>query len=118
MIGFRSCSQAITGARLPMHAEVGRPALAPVAYRSGYGPTSTATVTAESAAEGRPAIRVVLAEDNVLLREGLARLISGQPDLALVAAVSDLPELMAATEQHAPNVVVTDIRMPPSGTDE
>jgi DNA-binding NarL/FixJ family response regulator len=68
--------------------------------------------------DGQTAIGVVLAEDNVLLREGVSRLISGQADLTLLAAVSDLPELLAATEQHAPDVVVTDIRMPPTGTDE
>lgn len=63
-------------------------------------------------------IRVVLAEDNTLLREGISRLMTGHPDLDLVAVCRDLPELLAAIEVQRPDVVVTDIRMPPSGTDE
>lgn len=63
-------------------------------------------------------IRVVLAEDNALLREGVARLIEATADLELVASVSDLPGLLAAIADQAPDVLVTDIRMPPTGTDE
>ena len=63
-------------------------------------------------------IRVVLAEDNALLREGVSRLLSGSPDFDLVAVCRDLPQLLGAIEEAAPDVVVTDIRMPPSGTDE
>ncbi len=63
-------------------------------------------------------IRVVLAEDNALLREGVSRLISAQGDLQLVGVASDLPGLLAKIEEHEPDVVVTDIRMPPTGTDE
>jgi DNA-binding NarL/FixJ family response regulator len=64
------------------------------------------------------AIRVVLAEDNVLLREGVSRLIAGQDDLDLVGVAGDLPDLMAVIDAEKPDVVVTDIRMPPTGTDE
>jgi DNA-binding NarL/FixJ family response regulator len=64
------------------------------------------------------AIRIVLAEDNVLLREGVSRLIEGEKDLDLVAACGDYDELLEAIEAHAPDVVLTDIRMPPTGTDE
>jgi DNA-binding NarL/FixJ family response regulator len=64
------------------------------------------------------AIRIVLAEDNVLLREGVARLIDSEKDLELVAACGDYDELLAAIEAHEPDVVLTDIRMPPTGTDE
>ncbi|MDQ3106662.1 MAG: response regulator transcription factor [Actinomycetota bacterium] len=63
-------------------------------------------------------IRIVLAEDNVLLREGIARLISSEKDLALVATCGDYDELLAAIEAEEPDVVLTDIRMPPTGTDE
>ncbi|MEO6627236.1 MAG: response regulator transcription factor [Aquihabitans sp.] len=63
-------------------------------------------------------IRVVIAEDNVLLREGLGRLVGAQDDLTLVATCGDLPSLLATVAEHRPDVVVTDIRMPPSGTDE
>ncbi len=64
------------------------------------------------------AIRVVLAEDNALLREGITRLINEVDDLELVGTAGDLPGLIAAIEEHGPDVVVTDIRMPPTGTDE
>lgn len=63
-------------------------------------------------------VRVVLAEDNTLLREGIEQLISRQDGLELVGAAMDLPGLLALVEQEKPDVVVTDIRMPPSGTDE
>ena len=63
-------------------------------------------------------IRVLLAEDNTLLRQGLARLIDSHADLDLVGAAEDLPTLMAQFEELGPDVVVTDIRMPPTGTDE
>jgi DNA-binding NarL/FixJ family response regulator len=62
--------------------------------------------------------RVVLAEDNALLREGLARVLEAADDLELVGTAADLPSLEALLEAHRPDVVVTDIRMPPSGTDE
>jgi DNA-binding NarL/FixJ family response regulator len=63
-------------------------------------------------------IRVVLAEDNALLRTGLARLIEHHPDLELAGTAADLPELLARVAEDEPDVVVTDIRMPPTGTDE
>ena len=63
-------------------------------------------------------IRVVLAEDNVLLRDGLARLIDAQDDLSVVGVAGDLPSLIELVEREQPTVVVTDIRMPPTGTDE
>ena len=63
-------------------------------------------------------IRVVLAEDNTLLREGLSRLIEGDGDLELAGVATDLPELLALITANVPDVVVTDIRMPPTGTDE
>jgi DNA-binding NarL/FixJ family response regulator len=64
------------------------------------------------------ALRVVVAEDNALLREGLSRLIAAEPDLELAGTCADLPGLLAAIDEEPPDVVVTDIRMPPSGTDE
>src|SRR5882762_10158285 len=63
-------------------------------------------------------LRIVLAEDNVLLREGVARLLERQDDLDLVGTAEDLPSLLALVEEARPDVVVTDIRMPPTGTDE
>jgi DNA-binding NarL/FixJ family response regulator len=64
------------------------------------------------------AIRVVLAEDNYLVREGVKRLLESQPDLELVAVCEDSPSLEAAVDKHSPDVVLTDIRMPPTNTDE
>ena len=63
-------------------------------------------------------IRVALAEDHVLLREGISRLVSANEDFELVGAVADLPQLLALVDAQVPDVVVTDIRMPPTGTDE
>jgi DNA-binding NarL/FixJ family response regulator len=63
-------------------------------------------------------IRVLLAEDNALLRQGLERLIAHDAELELVGSVADLPSLQKAVVEHDPDVVVSDIRMPPSKTDE
>jgi DNA-binding NarL/FixJ family response regulator len=63
-------------------------------------------------------IRVVLAEDNTLLREGIARLLERAEGIDLVGTASDRPELEALIEETSPDLVVTDIRMPPTGTDE
>ena len=63
-------------------------------------------------------IRVVFADDNYLLREGVKQLIDSQPELELAATATDFTTLMAAIETERPAVVVTDIRMPPTGTDE
>ena len=63
-------------------------------------------------------IRVALAEDHVLLREGISRLVAANEDFELVGVASDLPELLAVVGEQNPDVVVTDIRMPPTGTNE
>jgi len=63
-------------------------------------------------------IRIVVAEDNVLLREGVSRLVASEDDLELAGTCGDLPSLLALIDAEAPDVVVTDIRMPPTGTDE
>jgi DNA-binding NarL/FixJ family response regulator len=64
------------------------------------------------------ALRLVLADDHYLVREGLHRLLETQPDLEIVAACGDLDELLQAVDAERPDVVVTDIRMPPTGVDE
>ncbi len=63
-------------------------------------------------------IRVAVAEDNALLRDGLARLISSTRDFELAGTADNFDELIALVEETTPDVVVTDIRMPPTGTDE
>ena len=64
------------------------------------------------------ALRLVLAEDSFLIREGLAALLAGDPELDLVTSVGSLPALREAVETVRPDVVLTDIRMPPTETDE
>lgn len=67
---------------------------------------------------GEQDIRVVVAEDSLLVREGIAKLLAVQDGLAVVALCEDLPGLLDAVEREQPDVVLTDIRMPPTGTDE
>jgi DNA-binding NarL/FixJ family response regulator len=62
-------------------------------------------------------VRVILAEDSILLREGLVRLLAEEGH-DVVAAVSDARTLVAEARRHRPDVVVTDVRMPPTHTDE
>jgi DNA-binding NarL/FixJ family response regulator len=64
------------------------------------------------------AIRIVLADDHYLVREGIRRLLETEPELEVVAVCGDLDSLLAAVETEQPDVVVTDIRMPPHGLDE
>jgi DNA-binding NarL/FixJ family response regulator len=59
----------------------------------------------------------VLAEDSVLLREGLIRLLAAA-GMEVVAAVDEAEGLLRAAEEHRPELVVTDVRMPPTHTDE
>jgi DNA-binding NarL/FixJ family response regulator len=63
-------------------------------------------------------IRVVVAEDSFLVREAVTRLLSDAVDIEPVAATEDQPTLLAAIEAKKPDVVVTDIRMPPTGEEE
>jgi DNA-binding NarL/FixJ family response regulator len=63
-------------------------------------------------------IRIVVAEDNALLRDGLTRLVSSVADFELAGACGTYDELVALIDRTSPDVVVTDIRMPPTGTDE
>jgi DNA-binding NarL/FixJ family response regulator len=64
------------------------------------------------------AIRLVLAEDHYLVREGVRRLLETRPDFEVAAVCDDLDSLLAAVEAELPDVVVTDIRMPPGNADE
>jgi DNA-binding NarL/FixJ family response regulator len=63
-------------------------------------------------------VRLVLAEDHYLLREGMRRLLETSPALEIAAVCEDLDSLLAAVETERPDVVVTDIRMPPGNLDE
>jgi DNA-binding NarL/FixJ family response regulator len=64
------------------------------------------------------AIRLVLAEDHYLVREGVRRLLEAEPDFEVAAVCGDLGSLLEAADRERPDVVVTDIRMPPGHIDE
>ena len=64
------------------------------------------------------AIRVVVGEDSVVIREGIERMLERSDDIEVVATCADAATLRAAIAEHRPDVVLTDIRMPPTGTDE
>jgi DNA-binding NarL/FixJ family response regulator len=63
-------------------------------------------------------VRVVFADDNYLVREGVSGLLAETPDIDLVEAVADPPSLLRAVATHRPDAVLTDIRMPPTFTTE
>ena len=63
-------------------------------------------------------IRIVLGEDTYLVREGIKLLLEQETDIELAAACPDLPSLLEAIEAERPDVVLTDIRMPPTNHDE
>src|SRR5256712_12723464 len=61
-----------------------------------------------------PKISVFLADDNLIVREGVRALIGSAPDMEVVGVAGDYDGLVSGAEQAAPQVVVTDIRMPPT----
>jgi DNA-binding NarL/FixJ family response regulator len=63
-------------------------------------------------------VRVVFAEDNFLVREGTAALLQTSDEIELVGIAASLDELLTAVEEHKPEAVLTDIRMPPTNTTE
>jgi adenylate cyclase len=71
-----------------------------------------------SVGEDRSAITVLLADDNVLVREGVRALLGMEPDLHVVGTAADFDGLLEAADATRPQVLVTDIRMPPSFQDE
>ncbi len=64
------------------------------------------------------ALRVVFADDNYLVREGVTLLLAEVAGIDVVAAAADLDSLLTAVAEHSPDVVLTDIRMPPTSTNE
>jgi len=63
-------------------------------------------------------IRLVLADDHYLVREGVRRLLETEPELEVAAVCEDLDSLLAAVDSERPDVILTDIRMPPGNADE
>jgi DNA-binding NarL/FixJ family response regulator len=78
----------------------------------------TAPTDAPDITGGESAIRVVLADDSYFMREALTHVLGGVAGIEVVATCGDLDSLQRAIEADRPDVVVTDIRMPPSETDE
>jgi len=64
------------------------------------------------------AIRIVIAEDNLITREGIRQIVDTDPDLSVAATCGTLEEVLDAVDREEPDVVLTDIRMPPTQTDE
>ena len=75
-------------------------------------------------ASGRPvassgkAVRVYIADDSFLIREGLRQVLEFAPEVQVIGQFDDEPSLLAAVDALAPDVVITDVRMPPTQTDE
>src|SRR3954452_3504085 len=63
-------------------------------------------------------IRVVIGEDSAVVREGIQRMLERVEDIEIATTAADLPTLRAAIDEHGPDVVLTDIRMPPAQADE
>lgn len=63
-------------------------------------------------------IRVVVADDSYLIRQAVTGLVADEPDLDLVGVAEDLDSLLAAVERWQPDVLVTDVRMPPTSSNE
>jgi len=63
-------------------------------------------------------ISILIAEDSLLVRDSVARALSTDPDVTVVGAAEDYDSAVELIEQHRPTIVVTDIRMPPTSTDE
>jgi len=63
-------------------------------------------------------IRIALGDDSLIVREGIGHLLAGDPEMEVVASVGDLPALREVCDQELPDVVVVDIRMPPTNTDD
>jgi DNA-binding NarL/FixJ family response regulator len=63
-------------------------------------------------------VAIALADDSLIVREGVAQILTREAGMQIVASCGDLPSVLAAVEAERPDVVVTDIRMPPTSTDE
>ena len=88
----------------------------PLALKGIDGPTAAWSVRWLPLPE-RPAIRVVVAEDSVFVRRAVVQLLR-EEGFDVVAEVGDRDALLAAARKHRPKLVVTDVRMPPTQTDE
>lgn len=76
------------------------------------------TLWANEIYAGEVPLRVVIADDSMLVREGVQQVLDRQPGMTVIAACADLPELLQSVDSSQPDVVVTDVRMPPTFRDE
>jgi DNA-binding NarL/FixJ family response regulator len=81
-------------------------------------PTAAEQIVSPAHESAPRPIRVVLADDSYLVREAITHVLDTEPGFTLVATCEDGDSLLAAVENERPDVVLTDIRMPPSGDDE
>lgn len=72
----------------------------------------------EDALRATATLRVVVADDSYLIRQAVTGLVADEPDLETVGVAADLDGLLDAVDEHRPDVVVTDVRMPPTSSDE
>src|SRR5690349_3442706 len=63
-------------------------------------------------------IRVVIADDNLIAREGVEQLLKGEPDVEVLATYGGVSDLLRGLDDARPDVVISDMRMPPTQTDE
>lgn len=88
------------------------------ATRFGAMPQDIAVQGDRAVPKPAPPIRVLIADDSYLIREGLSQLLAMSPAVTVVGTCADQPSLLAAVAADPPDVVITDIRMPPTQTDE
>ena len=102
----------LVGTLVDAHAE----SLGPLTLKGLAVPVAAWTVAWTPLPE-QPTIRVVVAEDSLLVRAGIVRLL-GEEGFDVVAAVGDRDALLSAARLHRPKLIVTDVRMPPTQSDE
>src|SRR5258706_10628192 len=78
----------------------------------GYDGERARAETRERLNAANPKIRVILADDHPVVRDGLAAIVNQQPDMEVVAEAGDGEEAIALYEEHQPDVMVLDLRMP------
>lgn len=86
--------------------------------RQGVDPLPDVVLATPRAYDPLVPLRVIVADDAALLRDGVVRLLERVDDIDVVGTAASYDELLATADALTPDVVVTDIRMPPSGTDE
>ena len=113
--GGRSTGTAFAGEHL---AGDNRSGPTPGSVRRRRTDVAQTSVQAGERGDGEPPLRVAVADDSYLLREAIGQVLDREPGVDVVAVCADGNELLSAVAAHHPDVVIVDIRMPPSGDDE